>query len=44
MEYDIKEFDEIRPYEADEMRQAFDDLLNDRQFSLVLKGFAPLAA
>lgn len=41
MEYDIKEFDEIRPYEADEMRQAFNDLLNDRQFSLVLKGFAP---
>ena len=41
MEYDIKEFDEIRPYEADEMLQAFNDLLNDRQFSLVLKGFVP---
>ena len=41
MEYDIKEFDEIRPYEAGEMQQAFNDLLNDRQFSLVLKGFAP---
>ena len=41
MEYDIKEFDEIRPYEAGEMQQAFHDLLNDRQFSLVLKGFAP---
>ena len=41
MEYDIKEFDEIRPYEADEMQQAFNDLLNDRQFSLVLKGFVP---
>ncbi len=41
MEYDIKEFDEIRPYEAHEMKQAFEDLLNDRQFSLVLKGFAP---
>ena len=36
-----EEFDEIRPYEAEEMQQAFDDLLNDRQFSLVLKGFAP---
>ena len=36
-----KEFDEIRPYEAEEMKQAFDDLLNDRQFQLVLKGFAP---
>ena len=38
---DIKEFDEIRPYEAGEMKQAFEDLMNDRQFSLVLKGFAP---
>ena len=35
------EFDEIRPYEAGEMKQAFEDLLNDRQFSLILKGFAP---
>ena len=34
-------FDEIRPYEAGEMQQAFNDLINDRQFSLVLKGFAP---
>ena len=41
MKYDIKDFDEIRPYEAHEMQQAFSDLLNDRQFSLVLKGFAP---
>ena len=41
MEYDIKEFDEIRPYEAGEMQQAFNDLLNDRQFSTILKGFAP---
>jgi len=36
-----KEFDEIRPYEASEMKQAFEDLLNDRQFNVVLKGFAP---
>ena len=35
------QFDEIRPYEAGEMKQAFNDLLNDRQFSLILKGFAP---
>ena len=35
------EFDEIRPYEAGEMKQAFEDLINDRQFSMVLKGFAP---
>ena len=36
-----KEFDEIRPYEPEEMKQAFDDLLNDRQFQLVLRGFVP---
>ena len=35
------EFDEIRPYEAGEMKQAFNDLLNDRQFSTIMKGFAP---
>jgi len=35
------EFDEIRPYESSEMSQAFNDLLNDRQFSLMLKGFLP---
>ncbi len=38
---EIKEFDEIRPYEEGEMKQAFEELINDRQFSLVLKGFAP---
>ena len=37
----VNEFDEIRPYEAEEMQQAFNDLLNDRQFSMVLKGFVP---
>ena len=36
-----EEFDEIRPYEADEMKQAFEELLADRQFQLVLKGFTP---
>ena len=36
-----EEFDEIRPYEAGEMKHAFDDLLNDRQFQMILKGFAP---
>ena len=41
MEYNVKEFDEIRPYEAGEMKQAFSDLLNDRQFSLLLKSFVP---
>ena len=37
----MNDFDEIRPYEPEEMKQAFEDLLNDRQFSLMLKGFAP---
>ena len=35
------DFDEIRPYEAGELRQAFEDLLNDRQFNAIMKGFAP---
>ncbi len=35
------EFDEIRPYESEEMKQAFEDLLADRQFSTVIKGFVP---
>ena len=38
---DRKEFDEIRPYERREMKQAFEELINDRQFSLLLKGFVP---
>jgi len=37
----LKEFDEIRPYEPEEMKQAFEDLLNDRQFNIIMKGFAP---
>ena len=37
----LSEFDEIRPYEPEEMRQAFEDLLNDRQFNVIMKGFAP---
>ena len=41
MKEEMSSFDEIRPYDAGEMKQAFNDLLNDRQFSLVLKGFAP---
>ena len=35
------EFDEVRPYEAGEMKQAFEELLSDRQFQLVLNGFVP---
>ena len=38
---DRSEFDEIRPYEAGEMKQAFEELINDRQFSTLLKGFVP---
>lgn len=37
----LKEFDEIRPYEPEEMRQAFDEMLSDRQFNVLMKGFAP---
>ncbi|MBR1687854.1 MAG: 1-acyl-sn-glycerol-3-phosphate acyltransferase [Prevotella sp.] len=37
----LADFHEIRPYEAGEMKQAFDELLADRQFSLVMKGLAP---
>jgi len=36
-----EEFNEIRPYEPEEMKQAFEDLLNDRQFNVLMKGFAP---
>ena len=36
-----EEFAEIRPYEAEEMKQAFEELLNDRQFNVVMKGFVP---
>ena len=36
-----EEFDDIRPYEPEEMKQAFEDLLNDRQFNVLMKGLAP---
>ena len=35
------EFDEIRPYNDDEVRQVLQELLHDRQFATLLKGFAP---
>ena len=42
MSYTIPaEFDEIRPYEPKEMKQAFEEMLADRQFSALLKGFVP---
>ena len=34
-------FDEIRPYETGEMKQAFEEMLNDRQFNRLTKGFLP---
>lgn len=34
-------FDEIRPYNPEEVRPAIDALLNDRQFQTILKGAAP---
>ena len=37
----LQEFDEIRPYEPEEMQQAFDELLADRQFQMVLRGLLP---
>ena len=37
----MTEFDEIRPYEEGEMKQAFEELINDRQFSKILQGFVP---
>ena len=35
------EFDDIRPYEPQEMKQAFEDLIHDRQFNVIMKGYAP---
>ena len=37
----IHDFDEIRPYEPEEMPVVFEELLNDRQFNLLMKGFVP---
>ncbi|MBP5337700.1 MAG: 1-acyl-sn-glycerol-3-phosphate acyltransferase [Prevotella sp.] len=37
----MNEFDDIRPYEPEEMKEAFEGLLNDRHFNAVMKGFAP---
>ena len=35
-------FDQIRPYNDDEVRPAIDSLLQDRQFSHILKNFVPI--
>ena len=34
-------FDDIRPYEPEEMKEAFEGLLNDRHFNAVMKGLVP---
>ena len=34
-------FDDIRPYEPEEIKQAFEDLLSDRHFNAVMHGLAP---
>ncbi|MCF0160866.1 MAG: 1-acyl-sn-glycerol-3-phosphate acyltransferase, partial [Bacteroidaceae bacterium] len=36
-----KEFDEIRPYEPEEVQQVLHELINDRQFSHIIKGMVP---
>ena len=37
----IHDFDDIRPYEPEEVWGIIDDLLKDRQFSKILKGLVP---
>ena len=37
----LSDFDDIRPYSEGEMQEAFNSLLNDRQFSRLLKGLVP---
>ncbi|MBQ7157112.1 MAG: acyltransferase [Bacteroidaceae bacterium] len=39
--FTLSDFDDIRPYAEGEMKAAFDSMLKDRQFSHILKGFAP---
>ena len=40
MAYNL-DFDEIRPYNEEEMPVVFKELLADRQFNLLMKGFTP---
>ena len=37
----LSEFDEIRPYEKGEMKEAFEGLITDRQFNAIINGFVP---
>ena len=34
-------FDPIRPYNDEEVKQAFQELISDRQFSRLIKGYVP---
>lgn len=36
-----EKFDPIRPYNDDEVKQAFNELIEDRQFSRLIKGYVP---
>lgn len=38
---DTSKFDAIRPYNKGEMKQALNDLLGDRHFQVILKGYMP---
>lgn len=38
---DIHEFDDIRPYETGEMKEALESLLADRHFDKIMRSFAP---
>ncbi len=42
MTYDIQEFEAIRPYNDNEVKQAVNELLEDRQFARILKQFMPI--
>lgn len=37
----LSDFDDIRPYAEGEMKEAFESMLSDRQFSRILKGMIP---
>ncbi len=37
----LSDFDDIRPFAEGEMKEAFNSMLNDRQFSRILKGIVP---
>ncbi len=42
MTYDIQEFEAIRPFNDNEVKQAVNELLQDRQFARILKQFMPI--